>query len=250
MGAREDKRRRLQRTRQVRSAIGAEFRQLRSDAGLTARAVAVAAGISPSHLSGIELGKKEASTEVLVAVADVLGADLTIKAFPGTGPRIHDHIQARIVEELVRVSKGRWRAFVEVPVYRPARGYVDVVLAERSVPRLVSTEVHSDLGRLEQQLRWAQDKAASLASSELWRQVDGEPETSSLLVLRSTQRTRALAQRFPEILASLYPARAADVLRAVTSDGAWPGPGLLWARVDGEQVTFLSRPPRGVTVGR
>ena len=250
MGARENERRRRERTRRVRAGIGSEFRQLRSDAGLSARAVARVAGVSPSHLCGIELGKVEASTDVLVAIADVLGADLTIRAYPGTGPRIHDHVQARIIEELIRVTKDRWSPFAEVPVYRPVRGYVDLVLDERAAQRLVATEVHSDLRRLEQQLRWAQDKAASLPSSDLWKRFDVAPDVSSLLVLRSTQRTRALVQRFPETFASLYPARAEEIYAAITDGGPWPGAGLLWARVVGEVVTFLPRPPRGVRFGR
>lgn len=250
VGAREIERHRRERTRRVRAAIGGEFRQLRTDAGLTASAVASGAGVSRSHLCGIELGKVEASTEVLVAIADVLGADLTIRAYPGTGPRIHDHVQARIIEELIRVTKDRWRSFVEVPVYRPARGYVDLVLDEISAPRLLATEVHSDLRRLEQQLRWAHDKAASLASSELWKRFVVEPEVSSLLVLRSTQRTRTLVERFPEMFASLYPARAEAIHKAITGGGPWPGPGLLWARVVGDDVILLPRPPRGVSFGR
>lgn len=250
MSAREDQRRRRERTRRVRSGIGGEFRQLRSDAGLSARAVARAAGISPGHLCGIELGKVEARTEVLVTIADVLGADLTIRAYPGTGPRIHDHIQARIIEELIRITNGGWRPFTEIAVYRPARGYVDLVLDERAAARLVATEVHSDLRRLEQQLRWAQEKASSLPSSDLWRRFDVAPDVSSLLVLRSTQRTRALVQRFPETFASLYPARTEDVYAAVTGTAPWPGSGLLWVRVAGEVVTFLPGPPRGVSFGR
>jgi len=250
MGAREDRRRRLERTRYVRAAIGEQFSRLRADAGLSARSVARAAGISASHLGSVERGSAEASTGVLVATADVLGADLTIKAYPGTGPRIHDRIQARIVEELLRSTATRWQPFVEVPVRRPARGFVDVVFAERAAPRLVSTEVHSDLRRLEQQIRWAQEKAMSLPSADLWRRFDEPPEVSTLLVLRSTERTRGLVDEFAETIRTVFPARATDLHAALTGDGPWPGPGLLWARVVGHSVTLLPHPPRGVRFGR
>lgn len=233
----------------MRVDLGSQLSQLRADAGLSARAVARAAGISPSHLGCVERGTAEASTGVLVAIADVLGADPSIKAYPGTGPMIHDHIQARIVEELVRSTIARWRVFVEVPVRRPARGYIDVVLAERAAPRLVSTELHSDLRRLEQQLRWAQEKATSLPSADLWRQFDRPPEVSSLLVLRSTARTRQLVDAFAETIRAVFPARPADPHAALTGDAPWPGSGLLWARVDGRSVTLLAHPPRGVRFG-
>lgn len=250
MGTREIERRRKHRTRQVQDAIGDELRRLRIDAGLSGRLVARAAGISIGHLSEIERGRVDASTAVLVAVADVLGADLSVRAFPNTGPRIHDRIQAPIIEELLQISSERWRARPEVAVYRPSRGFIDVVLDDRRRPRLVATEVHSELRRLEQQIRWAQEKVASLPSSDLWRTFDVAPEVSSLLVIRSTAQTRVLVDQFSSTIASVYPARAADLYAALVGDAPWPGAGLLWARVEGSNVSILDRPPRGVRFGR
>ena len=252
MGAREDQRRRMARIRTIQSSIGSELRRLREDTGLTLRAVAGAAGISPAHLCGIELGRSEASNAVLVSVADVLGADLSVRFYPGTGPRIHDHIQARIVESLIAAARPRWRSFLEVPVHRPARGYIDVVLDDASARQVVATEVHSDLRRLEQQLRWAHDKAGSLPSSDLWRRFPIPPQVASLLVLRSTTRTRTLVDQFAETFGATYPARAREVYDAITSDGPWPGDGLIWARVEGKPANFsIGHQGRGVrAIGR
>lgn len=250
MSAREDERRRRARTRQIRASIGGEFRRLREDSGLTQAALARSIGISPGHLCGIEQGSSEASTTVLVGIADVLGADLSLRAYPNTGPRIHDRIQSQIVEHIVRMSRPRWRSFVEVPVTRPARGYIDIVLSDQPDPLFVATEVSSEIRRLEQHFRWAQDKASSLPSAPLWSNAPSGAEVSRLLVLRSTRNTRDLAQRFPRTFEALYPARARDVFAAVCGDGSWPGPGLLWARVEGDVVTLLDRPPRGVAFGR
>lgn len=188
MTSRDDQRRRRQRTTDVRARIGAELRGLRVDAGLTLRLVARNAGVSPSHLSEIERGRAEASTTALVSVADVLGADLSIRAYPTTGPRVHDRFQAPIVEELIRISDPFWRSHPEVTVYRPARGSIDLVLDNRARPRLVTTEVYSELRRIERLMRWAHDKVASLPSSDLWQRLPVKPEVSSLLVVRSTAR--------------------------------------------------------------
>lgn len=250
MSAREDERRRRTRTRFVKDSIGGDLRRLREDAALTGAAVARAVGISPGHLCGIEKGSSEASTAVLVGIADVLGADLSVRAYPSTGPRIHDRIQSQIVEHLLRTVRPRWRTFVEVPVMRPARGYIDLVLADQPDPLFVATEVSSEIRRLEQHLRWAQDKASSLPSAALWSNAPSSAEVSRLLVLRSTRNTRDLAQRFPETFEALYPARTRDVFAAVCGDGPWPGAGVLWARVEGDKVTLLDRPPRGVALGR
>ena len=237
---------------ELRRVIGGEIRRLRVDAGLTQAAVAGAAGIHPSYQGVIEEGDREAGYEVLAAIGAVLGSDLSVRLFPTTGPRIHDHIQAAMEEALLRVLHARWIASPEVPVVRPARGVIDVVLDDRTRPLLVAGELNSQLRRLEQQVRWHREKELSLPSADLWRfaAADGAPATSRLLVLRSTRDLRELASTFRATLAAAYPARAADVAAALTSDAPWPGPGIAWMRVDGAEVRLLDGPPRGVALGR
>lgn len=100
-----------------------------------------------------------------------------------------------IVEEMIRTVAQAWRRSVEVPVTRPARGFIDVVFDEPTQSIIVATEVQSRLDRLEQQVRWAQDKAQSLPSADLWRFLAGAPTITRLLVLRSTVANRDLARR-------------------------------------------------------
>ena len=156
-----------------------------------------------------------------------------------------------LVEELLRVVSPLWRRSVEVPVTRPARGFIDVVFDEPAQAVVVATEVQSRMDRLEQQVRWAQDKAQSLPSSDMWRFLAGTPTVSRLLILRSTRANRDLARRFRATLQTAYPARSADVYRAmIGATMRWPGAGILWADVNGETVRILDRPPRGVLLGR
>jgi len=88
---------------EIRRAIGTAIRQLREDAALTRAAVARAAGIDPSYLTLIEAGDREAGHEVLAALGSVIGADLSVRLDPTTGPRIHDRTQAAMEEALLRV---------------------------------------------------------------------------------------------------------------------------------------------------
>jgi hypothetical protein len=203
-----------------------------------------------SHLNEIELAKVEPRLPVLVALSDVLGVDLSIRLFPTTGPQIRDHIQAPIAEELLRIAHRDWQRLTEVPVHRPARGIIDLVLHHLEQAIVVAGEIHSQLRRLEQQIGWAKLKAESLPSAEFWRFIDPPPSTSRLLVLRSTRATRELAIRFEETLRAAYPAPAGALHAALTGDARWPGPGLLWADVDGDVVRILDRPPRNVRLGR
>jgi transcriptional regulator with XRE-family HTH domain len=206
--------------------------------------------VDAGYLQQVEAGLREPSISVLAALADALGADLSVRLYPNTGPRIRDHIQAAIVEELLRIAHPRWRRFTEVPVYRPARGRVDAVLHDPVATLVVATEVHSQVRRVEQQQGWANLKAESLPSADFWRHLEPEPMISQLLVLRSTRATRDLVERFETTLGAAYPARAADIFASLTGNGDWPGAGLLWANVDRGAARILDRPPRGVMLGR
>jgi transcriptional regulator with XRE-family HTH domain len=238
-------------TREINRAVVGDIDRLRRDAGIGVRRLANEAGLDPGYLSQVFAGSRSPSTAVLVALTTVLGADLSVRVYPTTGPIVRDSIQARIGEELLRMSAASWRKSVEVAVYRPARGFIDIVFDEPIQMVAVATEIQSRIDRLEQQIRWAQDKALSLPSSEMWRFLSGEPSISRLLVLRSTAATREIARRFQATLAAAYPATTRDVFAALTTPGApWPGPGILWADVRGDDVRVLERPPRGVALGR
>ena len=183
-----------------------------------------------------------------MAIATALGADLSIRAFPTTGPNIYDRTQARIVEALIRVAHPSWHHAAEVAVQRPARGFIDLVLHRPA--DFVATEVQTRLDRLEQTMRWSQDKARSLPSSDVWPRGAEEPAVYRLLVVRSTAATREIVRRFEATLRTAYPARTADVHAALIAGGPWPGDGILWADVHADEARILDRPPRGVALGR
>jgi transcriptional regulator with XRE-family HTH domain len=237
------------RTIATRRRLGSELRQTREDQGTTATAVARAAGIDRAHLSRIEAGDSAGSLDVLNRIAQALGADVSVRLYPGTGPRLRDHIQAAITEVLLQTASPRWRRNVEVAVRRPARGVIDVVLDDDDT--IVAAEVHSEIRRLEEQIRWMREKAEAIPSSELFglRAAEASRPISRLLVLRSTVATRDLATRFGEILGAAYPAATRDAHAALTGEADWPGPAILWAAVDRGTARLLERPPRGVRVG-
>ena len=174
------------RTQEINRVVVGDIDRLRRDAGMSVRRLAHEASIDAGYLSQVLAGSRSPSTAVLVALTTVLGADLSIRVYPTTGPTVRDGIQARIGEELLRMVAPTWRPSIEVPVYRPARGFIDIVFDEPTLSVTIATEMQSRMDRLEQQVRWAQDKAQSLPSSDLWRFVDNERSISRMLVLRST----------------------------------------------------------------
>ena len=105
--------------------------------------------------------------------------------------------------------------------------------------------------RIEQQIRWNTDKADGLANRLAEEAPGRTPSVSRLLVLRSTSSTREIARRYETTLRTAYPAKARDVIEALTTPSCpWPGPGIAWMRVEGGVATLLDRPPRGVRLGR
>lgn len=237
------------RLRDLTRAIAADVAHLRTDVGASQTAVAREAGIDRSHLTRIEAGQAHPSLESLVAIATALGADVSLRLYPGRGPKLVDRHSARMIEITLRELAPIWTPHLEVRVDRPVRGYIDVVFERRDTPLLVATEYESMLPRLEQQIRWAAAKAAAMASSDLVGP-GPRPGISRLLVLRSTERTRGLARTFESMLRTAYPAHTRDAVDSLRTGSPWPGDSIVWIRIDGDRVELLDGPPRGVSVGR
>ena len=191
----------------------------------------------------------QASLETLVAIAAALGADVSVRLYPGRGLGITDRHQAPMIECLLGQLGSVWRPHLEVVTFRPARGFIDAVLERRDHPLLVIAEFESALPRLEQQIRWASEKAASISSSDLVGPGPA-PRTSKLLVLRSTESTRGLARTFEKTLQAAYPASTREAVESLRTGSPWPGDAIIWFRIQGDRVELLDGPPRGVKLGR
>ncbi len=194
----------------------------------------------------------QASLDVLTRIAVALGADLGVRLYPGVGPRLHDRFQSSMTEALLRALDPRWRVDLEVPITRPARGVIDLVLTDRLGSAIIAGEVYSELRRLEQQIRWSAEKADGLTA----RLDEGDPSgrrhmISRLLVLRSTTATREIARRYEATLKAAYPSRTRDVVVALTTPSApWPGSGIVWMHLHGTETTLMDFPPPHVALGR
>jgi transcriptional regulator with XRE-family HTH domain len=198
---------------------------------ISQRALARAAGVAQSVVSRIETGSVVASVETYARLSVALGADLAMRLYPNTGPRIHDRHQSPITESLVNSLGPTWLAVLEVGVHRPARGWIDLVLVDRTARLAIATEVETSPRRLEQVIRWSGAKAESLPSSQGWPfGVDRDgPRIDRLLVLRETRANRDLATAFGATLRAAYPADPWLAHAALMGDAAWPGSALLWS---------------------
>jgi transcriptional regulator with XRE-family HTH domain len=230
--------------RELRARLGRQVAELRSEAGVTRAELARCADIHRAHLGRIEEGKRSPSFATMIALSSCLGADFSVRLFPTAGPRLHDRFQAPMIEALIQRLGPPWRAQPEVAV-PAARGVIDLVLTRALDSLAIACECHSEVRRLEQVLRRAAEKADGLRTSG-----DAKSTVSSLLLLRSTLSTRALAKAYASTFTAAYPARCRDALDALSGNVAWPGAAILWATVERGRAVILDEPPRGVRFGR
>jgi transcriptional regulator with XRE-family HTH domain len=226
---------------QAHRGLGEQVRRLREDSALTRSVLAREAGVDAAYLQRIEDGKARPSLDTYARLALTLGADLVPHLYPNTGPSIRDRLQARVLEALLHLLHPRWKAFPEVAVREPARGWIDTVLFDARAACVVATEIQSELRRLEQLLRWAKDKSASLPSWEGFAHLGPITVSSRLLLVRSTRSTRQVAREFSRQLEAAYPAHPLDAIAALTGDRPWPGPALIWVDVRGDTVRLVGR---------
>ncbi len=216
--------------------------RLRGDAGLNAAELARGSSVDPGFLCRIEQGTEHPTLDTYARLAAVLGADLSVRLYPNTGPTIRDRHQARILEALLAALHPRWRAYPEIAVRRPSRGWIDVGLHDPQSRTIVATEIQSELRRLEQLIRWAGEKAASLPSWEGWARIGEAPNVSQLLIVRDTRATRSVVREFRRTLDAAFPAHPEDALEALTGAAPWPGPSLLratWGGQKGAAIRFV-----------
>lgn len=233
------------RNRDLVHRLAHDLTNARLDRGISQRALAAAAGLDQSAISRIEAGRITPTLSTLTFVATALGVEPSLRLFPAVGPRIHDRVSAPITDALLGIAHSRWARRLEVAVTKPDRGVIDIVLADPATGDIVATEIQGQLRRVEQQLRWAGQKADSVSSAAGWPWGVREPRVSRLLVLRSTAETRALVRGLPELFRAAYPVPESAAFGALAgTNERWPGNALLWAEVVGGRARILEGAPR------
>jgi transcriptional regulator with XRE-family HTH domain len=239
----------------MRAELGPEFRRLRVDAGVSARALASAVGVHHSAICRFERGEQDVSIANLVALGIGIGSPAQIAFRPASGPPIRDRLQASRVEALLTFIDSDWRRFVELPVGRAALGggVIDCVLAHPRERLLVAIESEGQIRRLEQTLRWAAQKAEALRTTGVATEIKraGSLRIERVLLLASTHHNRSVVEEHKQTFAAAYPGRLMDAVAALEDPLIrFPGSTVLWVSADGSRPRLLRRSPVGVTLGR
>ena len=185
-----------------------EWRDLRLQSGLTQRAVGRAIGVSKATYGRIERGQvREIGLIRATLISAVLGADLSVKTYPG-GPPLRDAAHAALLVRFDRRVPSSWRNHHESPM--PVTG--DQRAWDRRLEGPVSIGVEaetrpSDLQALERAINLKQRDSAV---------------TRCILLISDTDRNRALLRVVLPVLRPNFPLSTRDVLQALR-DGRDPG---------------------------
>jgi len=209
--------------RRQSSRMAEELRTLRMRAGVSQAAVAREIGVTRSVISKLELGYPGTTLRTRFRVATLLGADLRINVYAGSGPVIRDAVQAAIIERLLTHADHAWRRTPEASVPGAGRRSVDLRLDGPNA--IVLIEVESHLGSLEEIIREVHSKRQALAEAD---RGGAQRPIHVVLCLPKTRHHLAILRAHPRTIAAAFPASPADLLAALGEcSGPWPGDGLL-----------------------
>jgi transcriptional regulator with XRE-family HTH domain len=150
----------------VRRALGASLRRHRDAEGRTLSAVAAEAGCSPAHLSEVERGRKDVSTELLVAIAYALRVPIAglytevseSLAPPSEGPLWPVDPRARLEMAAGQLSRDGLRAVAEFGTFMAMGG--------GELPRRRIAMYSRHTGRAEEQVARDLNRDLYLSASE------------------------------------------------------------------------------------
>jgi len=200
----------------ILTTFGREVRNARLEAGVSQVTLANATGMSDSKVARIEAGQSQRLAVVdAVVLADAVGLDLAVRAYPGRGPT-RDAAHARRLQSLLNHVGHPLQSRTEAPL--PARAGIP----ERRAWDALIRDSEGETGvELEQRLYDVQSQTRRIFLK--WR--DGGAERL-LLVVADTRGNRRVLQEFPDYFSDLPRLKTAHVLRMLEA-GRRPPTGLI-----------------------
>lgn len=200
-------------------AIGREITLARTNLGLTVRAAARIAGVSPSTQARVEHGDPSERIYTACRVASAVGLKVWGKAFPVRTPSLRDTGQLRIAEILRRTANGAYEVVVELGL-GSGRSADEVFLGPVEI---IHAEIERLLADFQAQYRSASAKRDELATMH-------QRPVRLVLVIEDTDRNRVAVQEHAALIRSSLPAGSREVFRALRTGQPLGRDGILWIR--------------------
>jgi transcriptional regulator with XRE-family HTH domain len=194
-------------------------RETRTMLDVTQHELALAVGVSRSHIAGIEIGRVNPSIDLVWRIADRLGIDVAVVARPQIvmGRRdgqdlVHARCSGYVEGRLRRLG---WMTEREVALAGDrAYGWIDLLVFEPVSRTLVIIEIKTrldDIGAVERQVGWYERNATNVVRGLGWQPAR---ILSWLLVLASDEVERTVGlQR--QVLRRSFPGRASAMRQVI-----------------------------------
>lgn len=187
---------------------------------MSGQQVARRAGVSWSTQARVELGDPGVSIGTACAVAEAVGLDIVIRAYPGRQPSLRDTGQLKIAELLRSEAHELWHPAIEFLIGQHGEA-IDMVLF--GPQEILCLEVERMATDWQAQYRRADRKREALAALH-------HRPTRLVMVIEDTARNRAALEPHLELVRSVLLAGSREVLRALRSGRPLGHGGLLWIR--------------------
>lgn len=210
----------------LRSAFGVWCRHHRVNLRLTQAQLADRVGVTRGYIAGIEMGRANATLEVVSKVAGALDVDIAWRLLP---PVIHDASSVRdlvhagcsaYVDRRLRRSGSQTAREVEI-VHSRSHGWIDLLAYRSEGAVLTIVEIKTridDLGALERQIAWYERSALEAARSMGWRPT----RVATWLLILATTETETVLHSNRALFDAAFPGRAPQALRWLDGGGPIP----------------------------
>lgn len=208
------------RAREQAERIGSEVKLARAAAGLSRKAAAVRAGVSPDTERRVEQGDPGVQLDTLCAIGEAVGVDVVVRGYPSRGSALRDAGQLSLTERLCRLANPGWSPVLEVPAGAHGEA-MDVGFFGPT--EIVACEIERLL--LDGQ---AQYRRAATKRDELGRR--HQRPVRLVVVVEDTRRNRAAVAEHANVFARFLPAGSREILVALRTGRQLGRDGLLWLR--------------------
>lgn len=178
------------------------------------------AGVSWATVVNVEMGRPGIRVDTLCAVAEAVGLDIVLRAYPGRSPSLHDSGQLEHVRLLLGQAGDQWQPEIELAVGQHGLA-IDLALFGAS--EIQAHEVERMASNFQAQLRRADEKRLALAAGH-------QRPVRLVMVIEDTARNRAAVAPHLELVRTRLPATPSEVLASLRSGGPLGRDGLLWFR--------------------
>lgn len=200
--------------------LGAEIRNARAIEGMSGRQVARRAGVSASTQARIEVGDSGVAVCTLSAVAEAVGLDLVLRAYPGRKPSLRDTGQLELADALISRAHPSLKPEVEL-IVGPHGEAIDTAFFGAS--EIVAAELERLILDFQDQYRRADRKREALAALH-------QRPVRLILVIEDTRTNRAALERHVPLVKTALPAGSREILAALAAGKPIGRDGLLWIR--------------------